>query len=170
MNISFDEALKRGWITPQEVPKRVASKGGATRKRKSEAEGEEQAELVAWFRATFPEIGALLIHIPNGGSRRNAYEGWRLKQQGVRAGVSDLLLPVARGGYFGLWLEFKATPPDDAAITESQLEWQAAMQAQGYRAEICLGIEAAKALLTAYMQTVPTKAGGARKPRAAKAP
>lgn len=153
MNVSFDEAVKRGWITPDEVPKPARK---ASRARKGEAEGEEQAELLALFRARYPDVGHLLIHIPNGGSRKNAYEGWRLKQQGVRAGVSDLFLPVARGGFFGLWVEFKAAPPNDAAVSESQKEWVALMRAQGYQADICLGVDAAMAVLSTYLALPPT--------------
>lgn len=155
LNVPYEEAVRRGWITPEEVPAEAKKprKGG-----KREAEGEEQAELVARFRELYPDIGLLLVHIPNGGSRRNAFEGWRLKQQGVRAGVSDLLLPVARGGFFGLWIEFKAAPPNDAAVTDAQKEWVDLMREQGYRAEICLGVAAALAVLTDYLSMPPTVA------------
>lgn len=155
LNVPYEEAVRRGWITPEEVPAEAKKprKGG-----KREAEGEEQAELVARFRELYPDIGLLLVHIPNGGSRRNAFEGWRLKQQGVRAGVSDLLLPVARGGFFGLWIEFKAAPPNDAAVTDAQKDWVGQMREQGYRAEICLGVAAALAVLTDYLSMPPTVA------------
>ncbi len=155
LNVPYEEAVRRGWITPEEVPAEAKKprKGG-----KREAEGEEQAELVALFRELYPDIGLLLVHIPNGGSRRNAFEGWRLKQQGVRAGVSDLLLPVARGGFFGLWIEFKAAPPNDAAVTDAQKDWVDLMREQGYRAEICLGVAAALAVLTDYLSMPPTVA------------
>lgn len=161
MNVSYEEAVKRGWIKADEVPKQARP----SRARKSEAEGEEQAVLVKQFRARHPIEGLLLIHIPNGGSRKNAFEGWRLKEQGVRAGVSDLFLPVARGGHFGLWIEFKAAPPNDAAVSDSQRDWVAQMQAQGYVAVVCLGVTAALAALTSYMALPPTQA---RKSKAAK--
>lgn len=154
MNVSFDEAVKRGWLAPEDVPKKARV---PSRARKSEAEGEEQAELIQQFRALFPVVGHLLVHVPNGGFRKNAFEGWRLKQQGVRAGVSDLLLPVARGGYFGLWIEFKAAPPSDAAVSDSQKEWVGLMREQGYRAEICLGVAAALEVLTDYLKQPETR-------------
>ncbi|GBG14344.1 transcriptional regulator [Novimethylophilus kurashikiensis] len=152
MNVSYEEAVKRGWIKPSEVPK----KARPTKARKAELEGEEQAQLIKLFRQLFPAEGPLLIHIPNGGSRKNAFEGWRLKEQGVRAGVSDLMLPVARGGFFGLWIEFKAAPPNDAGVSDSQKDWVALMRAQGYQAEVCLGVEAAIAVLEAYMRLPAT--------------
>jgi hypothetical protein len=162
VNVSYEEALRRGWIKPDAMPAPSAKtahakgKGAPKRKSKREVEGEEQAQLVEMFRMRFPALGDLLIHIPNGGSRKNKFEGWRLKQQGVRAGVSDLNLPIARGGYFGLWIEFKAAPPNDAPPSEDQLKWLALMRAQGYRAELCLGIDAAFAVLLDYMAQPPT--------------
>lgn len=155
MRMSYEEAVKRGLMSKDDVPaearKAVRSRG------KREAEGDEQVELLEQFRTLYPELGELLIHIPNGGSRKNAFEGWRLKQQGVRAGVSDLLFPVARGGYFGLWIEFKAAPPNNAPVSDSQKEWVALMAAQGYRAEICLGVAAALAVLVDYMKMPATQ-------------
>lgn len=127
---------------------------------KRDQEGLEQSEVILLFREAYPEFGHLLIHIPNGGSRRNAFEGWRLKQQGVRAGVSDLFLPIARGGYFGLWIEFKAAPPNDAAVSDSQREWVSEMLSQGYLATIKLGAKAALATLAEYMK-LPLTEGGA---------
>lgn len=71
--------------------------------RRMDVEWEEQCLVVDSFALRHPEFADVLIHAANGGSRRNAFEGWRLKRQGVKKGVSDLFLPVARGGYFGLW-------------------------------------------------------------------
>jgi hypothetical protein len=155
MRLSYEEAVRRGLVKPEDVP--AAAKKARRGKGKREAEGDEQTELIAEFRARYPVEGPLLIHIPNGGSRKNSFEGWRLKQQGVRAGVSDLFLPVARGGFFGLWIEFKAAPPNDADPTDSQLEWLRLMREQGYHAELCLGVAAALAVLEAYMVLPPTR-------------
>ena len=137
-------------ITPPTAPP-APEKKRTGRSKKRDLEGEEQCALVLWFREAYPDIGKLLIAIPNGGYRKSAFEGWRLKQQGVKAGVSDLFLPVARQGYHGLWIEFKATPPYDAPVTVEQKEWLDLMRAQGYRAEVGLGFDAAKAVLVAYL-------------------
>ncbi|MEX3984148.1 VRR-NUC domain-containing protein [Paraburkholderia sp. EG287A] len=155
MRLSYEEALRRGLIKPADVP--AVAKKVRRSKGKREIEGDEQTELIAQFRERYPDEGPLLIHIPNGGSRKNSFEGWRLKQQGVRAGVSDLFLPVARGGFFGLWIEFKAAPPNDAEPSESQLEWLDLMREQGYQAELCLGVDAALAVLDAYMVLPPIR-------------
>lgn len=76
-------------------------------------------------------IGDYLLAIPMGG-RRNPREGARLKAEGAKPGVSDLMLPLRRGGFAGLWLEMKA--PGNKP-TPLQLEWLERMLLAGYRAE-----------------------------------
>ena len=163
MRVSYVDAVTRGWITPQEAASMQAGtlpaavtrankeRSPAKKVRKTDVEGQEQAELISWFRTTFPLYAELLIHIPNGGYRKNAFEGWRLKQQGVRAGVSDLFLPVAAAGKHGLWIEFKATPPFDAAISDSQQQWLALMRAQDYEAHVCKGTVEASQVIKNYL-------------------
>ena len=71
-------------------------------------EDAEQETVIQWARicsGKWPEL-KLLHHIPNGG-RRNAKEAAKLKRMGVLAGVSDLHLPVARGGYHSMYIEMK---------------------------------------------------------------
>lgn len=147
MHVSYEEAVARGWVAKKDVPRNAKKATG----KKSDQEGQEQAQLIKQFREEFPKEGPLLIHIPNGGSRKNAYEGWRLKEQGVRAGVSDLFLPVPRNGFHGLWLEFKAAPPNNAALSTSQKEWLDLMRGQGYQALHCLGVAAAMEALRSYL-------------------
>jgi len=181
MRISVEEAAKRGWVIPRSggydlngpcrdsvrampqapstaissanAAKRTAlpSKGGSTSKHKKDAEGKEQVQLIKQFRAEFPDVGHLLIHIPNGGSRKNAFEGWRLKEQGVRAGVSDLFLPVPCGRFHGLWVEFKAAAPNTAAVSAAQMEWIVLMKQQGYDAHVCIGVDNAMQTLRTYL-------------------
>jgi hypothetical protein len=152
MRLSFADAITRGLIDRGQVPKDQLKK-----ERKQDREGDEQTDLIALFEQQHPQFAHLLIHIPNGGSRKNAYEGYRLKRQGVKAGVSDLFLPVARGGFFGLWIEFKAEPPFDAAVSTSQKEWISEMLGQGYQACVRMGSNAALATLSAYLKLPPTR-------------
>jgi hypothetical protein len=57
-----------------------------------------------------------------------------------------------------LWIEFKAAPPNDAAVSSSQKEWVELMAEQGYFAEICLGVDAAMDVLNRYMSWPATTA------------
>ena len=84
-------------------------------------EGGAQEMLFRWITYQldeYPEL-ALLYHIPNGG-KRDAKTATILKRQGVKAGVPDLHLPVARGGYHGLYIELKV---GDNTTTKKQKDW-----------------------------------------------
>ena len=121
------------------------------RKKPTPHEGNEQEALFQWaafIRGRFPEID-LLYHIPNGGSR-NRIEAANLKRQGVKAGVPDLCLPVARSGFHGLFIEMKA---GKNTTTEKQEEWISALRKQGYAAEVCYGWERAAEVITQYLES-----------------
>lgn len=69
-------------------------------------ESQIQKECVAWFRNTFPSIEPLFFAVPNGG-KRNVCTAKIMKDEGVRAGVADLILQVPCGGYASLAIEMK---------------------------------------------------------------
>jgi len=149
MRVSVNEALSRGWIKGSEVRPRSSLRGG-TRARRADPEGDAQVALIAWFDLAYPAIAGMLIHIPNGGSRRHAFEGWRLRQQGVRKGVSDLFLPVPCSGKHGLWIEMKAEGVKKA--TNDQRLWLEKMRRQGYAAHLCSGFDAGAACINDYLK------------------
>lgn len=112
-------------------------------------EAQEQAavfEWAAWVAKRVPEL-ALLYHVPNGGSR-NVVEAVHLKQQGVKAGVPDIVLPVARGKYHGLYIELKTLR---GRLTNAQKQWLDSLRNQGYAALVCRGAQAAIAAIGNYL-------------------
>lgn len=75
---------------------------------RSGSEAAHQTALFAWAALhtyQWPEL-AYMFAIPNGGTRNKVEAGF-LKAQGVRPGVPDILLPVARWGKHGLFIEMK---------------------------------------------------------------
>lgn len=128
----------------------------AVRAKPSEREGQEQAALMREIELRYPEVFVLIYHVPNGGHRHKAVAA-KLKGQGVKAGVPDLVLPMARGGFFGLYIEFKATPPNDAAVSISQYAWIRQLCEQGYLAIVCRGHFDAMEQLRAYLRLEPTR-------------
>lgn len=88
-----------------------------------------------------------MFHVPNGGSR-NRVEAANLKRQGVKAGVPDIFLPVARGGFHGLFVEMKA---EGGRLSEKQEEWLADLHAQGYAVKVAYGWEEARKAIEAYL-------------------
>lgn len=112
-------------------------------------EDNEQITLFRWAQfqsGKYPELD-LMFHVPNGG-RRDKREAVRFKAMGVKPGVSDIFLPVAQGGYHGLFIEMKA--PDGRASAE-QKKFINAVREQGYRAEVCFGWEQASKIILDYI-------------------
>ena len=125
------------------------SSPGAAKRKPIPHEANEQEALFrwAWFmRGKYPELD-LLYHIPNGGSR-NRIEAANLKRQGVKAGVPDLCLPVARGRYHGLYIEMKYGKNKPS---EEQNKWLDALSKQGYAVAVCYGWESAQKVITKYL-------------------
>lgn len=115
-------------------------------------EGEEQATLFSWARMQswrWPEL-ALMFHVPNGG-KRNKKEAGRFKAEGVKSGVPDIMLPVARGGYHGLFIELKRLK--GGRVEKEQLEWHDKLRAQGYLVVVCRGWQAAAQEIAGYLET-----------------
>ena len=113
-------------------------------------EAMEQRALFRWMAyeaGKYPEL-QLAFHIPNGGSR-DPREAHNLKEQGVKAGVPDIFLPVARGEYHGLFVEMKRTK--GGIVRREQKQWQAELAAQGYRAIICKGFYEARDEILKYL-------------------
>ena len=117
------------------------------------SEDTEQILVMQWAALNerrYPEL-KWLYHVPNGGSRNRA-EAVKLKQMGVKAGVSDLQLPAGRGIYGGICLEMKY---EDGTIQKSQKEFLRDMAAAGKYACVCYGAEEAIKTLEEYLSLGP---------------
>jgi len=95
----------------------------------------------------YPEL-ALLYHIPNGGYR-HAWTAHQLRRQGVKPGIPDYHLPVARGRFFSLYIEMKRE--DGGLLEPEQSAVHALLRGQGNRVELCLGWEPAVAVPEEYL-------------------
>lgn len=121
-------------------------------RRLTATESEEQIALFQWVDAqsfAFPEL-TLLFHVPNGG-HRHINVAKKLRAEGVRAGVPDLMLPVPRAGYHGLFIELKSQRRD-ARATDMQKWWLEQLADQGYLTTVCQGWVAATDYLVAYLK------------------
>ena len=114
-------------------------------------ESQEQTCLFRWAKmqeCDYPEL-RLLYHIPNGGSR-NRLEAVHLKQQGVRAGVPDICLPVACGGCHSLYIEMKRLK--GGRVSPEQMEWMEDLKAEGHMVAVCQGWVMASEIILAYLK------------------
>ena len=97
-------------------------------------------------RRQYPSL-KFLYHIPN--ERSDKRQAAILKQMGVKRGVPDLCLPVARGRYHGLYIEMKRT--FGGVVSDDQKWWKQQLTENGYACVICKGWEAGKEALLWYL-------------------
>ena len=113
-------------------------------------EAQEQAALfewAEWSKGRYPAL-ALCFHIPNGGTRHPA-EARHLKEQGVKAGVPDICLPVPNGKYSALYIEMKRR--SGGRVSDVQRGWIAALNRAGNLAVVCRGWEEARDEIIEYL-------------------
>lgn len=118
---------------------------------KSGTEHGEQAALFCWAAQNherFPQFRRCLFAVPNGG-RRDKLTGVQMQAEGVKKGVSDVMLLVPRGQYHGLCLEMKRA--NGGVVSDYQKEFGAAVTAEGYAFCVAYGWQQAKATLEWYM-------------------
>ena len=112
-------------------------------------EDQEQEAFFEWIRYqehTYPGIN-LAFHVPNGGSR-NVVEAAKFKRIGVKAGVPDIIIPVAKGKYHGMYIEMKRTK--NGRLSEAQANWMQALNQQGYYAVMAKGCKEAIEFVRKY--------------------
>lgn len=122
-------------------------------------EHDEQVAIFQWantMMSRYPEL-RLLFAVPNGAKlpwRRNSKnqryspEAIRLTGEGLRRGVPDMCLPVARGGYHGAFFELKAGKNKPSL---EQLWWVDTLTEQGYYAVVEWGAENMIRLIEDYL-------------------
>lgn len=116
----------------------------------SPLEHAEQVSLMTWANLSlgkYPEL-KWLHAIANGGLRSKVTAS-KLKAEGVKPGVPDLMLPIARSGYHGLYIEMKrrkGTRP-----TPDQHAWIQGLSENGYMAVWSKGWEDARQIIVNYL-------------------
>ena len=121
------------------------------------SEDTEQITVIQWARLqenTYPEL-KWLHHCPNGGSR-NRNEAVKLKQMGVKSGVSDLCLPIPRGIYCGLYIEMKYGA---GRQQPTQKEFLSDMATAGHFVATCYSANSAIEVIKEYIALTPWNTG-----------
>lgn len=115
--------------------------------------GKESSHQVALFmwaaleQRKYPEL-SMMFSVKNEEKSGSKIVGGAFKASGVKKGVSDVVLPVARKGCHGLFIEMKK--PGGKASKE-QLEFGANVQAEGYGFCVCDSWEKARDVLISYL-------------------
>ena len=134
-----------GWLCYQCFDKHKPTKHEPEKKtgsrRNSHDEDDIQAEFFRTVPLFLPNIPEKLLYaVPNGGKREQktiqtktgtktfSPEAVRLKRQGVKSGVADVILQIPKNGYGCLCMEFKTDSGDQSA---EQKEFQKQTESVG---------------------------------------
>lgn len=112
------------------------------------SEHQEQVEFVSWCDAQPIRELSMLFAIPNG-ARVSMGTAIKIKKEGLRSGIPDLMLPVAKGKYHGLFIEFKRRR--GGVISPEQKEAIAKLTAEGYCCVVAKGYNQAIRSTVAYL-------------------
>ena len=122
------------------------------------SESASQQAVIRWWHHACHGFGiaeCLLFAVPNAGKRHGG-SGGRMVGEGLRAGVSDLMLLSARQGYFGFCLEMK-TMRRGSRCTPEQMAFQVQAVDAGYRCAVAYSTDEAIEILSDYCTKPPTE-------------
>lgn len=111
------------------------------------SESQIQKQCVRWFRARYPDVEQLFFAVPNGGVR-NAWTARIMKEEGVRAGVSDLILLIPKGGFASLLIELKTSV---GRQSESQKEFERMARKMRNKYVLCRSLDEFKKEVIEYL-------------------
>ena len=150
----LDDMQEEGRVASDSGPVTVGDVGkdseSSSRKKPEQKESQIQErlfEVAAWKEGERPEL-KLLYATPNG-----QYRPGQRMEPGLKSGVPDIMLPVARTGsdgtpYHGLYLELKRK---GGRLRDEQVEWLEALREAGYAARVAYGFEEAWVTIVDYL-------------------
>ena len=113
-----------------------------------------QSELMKWAKelsVVYPELE--LINASLNGIVTTPRIKSMMKAQGMKNGYPDIFLPVARNVNgslsHGLYIELKQ---ENGRPTEEQLWWNERLNAEGYIAVFCYGLDDARKIICNYLK------------------
>lgn len=115
---------------------------------KPQTESQIQKDCVRWFRHRYESIEPLFFSVANGGAR-NVWTAKIMKDEGVRAGVADLILLIPRHGFAGLLVEMK-TP--DGKQSDSQKTFERLVTQYKYKYVVVRDLPTFQQLMMWYIE------------------
>jgi hypothetical protein len=108
------------------------------RKRHNDEEHRIQCSCVRWFNLKYRKLQGRLFAVPNGG-KRDARTAAILKEEGVVAGVADLILLIPNRFYGALLIEMKTAKGKQST---SQKQWQKLItERREYKYIVCRSLD-----------------------------
>ena len=114
-------------------------------------EWQHQVDVFTWA-ASYAYIDKR-VNLLNGslnGVKLSIGQAVKAKRTGMKKGYPDISLPVACGGYHGLFIELKRKY--SGVVGKEQKLWLKALNDEGYKAEVCRGADEAIDLIIRYLK------------------
>jgi hypothetical protein len=118
------------------------------------SESTEQAAIVQWFRAQYPQYKRLLIPSQSGviiGGKNKFAVIAKQKREGWIRGVPDLQLAIPKCGYHGLFIELKDVGKTEKAVIDEQKLYLKELSEAGYLSVWRAGADSAIDTIKRYM-------------------
>ena len=112
-------------------------------------EYDEQCAVFRWAKMMekkHPELA--LLNSSLNGVKLNIGQAVKAKRSGMKAGYPDILLPVPRGDFHGLFIELKY---GNNVASKEQREWLVMLSEQGFLCHVCWGADNAIRAIEEYL-------------------
>ena len=110
-------------------------------------EHELQKAFFEWLHLTYPLINKVTFAVPNG-VRCSQMQAMKLKAEGLKAGMPDVMMAKPNDTYSGLFIEFKIKPNKPSEIqTEKMLN----LTENGYKCVLVYDIDDAMNVVKEYL-------------------
>lgn len=118
-------------------------------------EDSEMAAIFDYIRR-IDSIKDIAFHCPNE-AKRTPQAGARMKRIGMLAGVSDIFIPKASKGFYGLFIEVKARSAAGyyGKPTKTQLDFIEKVMSEGYFGVVSYGADEAIDTIRWYLSGEP---------------
>lgn len=112
-------------------------------------EHQEQAKLFCWASLNKPNIPQLdLLYANLNGGKRSITVGKKLKAEGGKAGIPDVILPYPCNGHGALYLEIKTRT---GALRREQRVWIKKLTDAGNKVVVARSFEQARDAILLYL-------------------
>ncbi len=144
------------WLRPNTDPRTPNSCPRPAKRKRAKPvpyESRHQSNVIQTLYHEYREVYELTFAIPNGGGR-DGFEAKHLQEEGVKAGVPDLMIAYPSGIYHGLFIEMKRLPTEGKGkpiVSLQQKEWHTKLRNAGYAVYVCYGYDEAMRVIKTYL-------------------
>lgn len=123
----------------------------------ADSEDSQQIALFMWAALNidkYPDL-KFMFAVPNGMFTPYKQVAGKMRAMGMKRGVPDIMLPVKRGEWSGLFIELKRKKTEKQAAgktSNEQNEWIGYLQNQGYGVAVCYGFEQSRDMVLQYLE------------------